>query len=185
MIDIETLGTRSNSIVLSIGAVNFDITGENPVDISGPNTFHRYITPRSCKRAGLVHDQSTIDWWSKQSAEARNKVMTHSKNGDELAQVLDDFSIWLNQSNMKYTKVWGNGPSFDITILENAYRACNLPIPWLYHAPTCVRTIAFLAAEHRGAYKIDRHTPTLAHDALADAVAQCKDVQNYYRILCV
>ncbi len=61
MIDIETLGTRSNSIILSIGAVNFDITGNHEVDESGLNTFHKFISTYSCIEHGLVYDQSTLD----------------------------------------------------------------------------------------------------------------------------
>ena len=64
MVDIETLGTSSNSVILSIGAVEFD--NEN----LGAE-FEVYIDPESCTDHGLVIDAPTVMWWLGQSNEAR------------------------------------------------------------------------------------------------------------------
>ena len=45
MLDIETLGTRSTSVILSIGAVEFDKT-------SILRAFHKRIDIDSCLRQG-------------------------------------------------------------------------------------------------------------------------------------
>ncbi len=110
-------------------------------------------------------------------------MFKNSRLGSSLPSVLINFSNWLGHGDLKHTRVWGNDPSFDITILENAYRACNISIPWQYYNIGCVRTIASLAAVKKCVKYIDRNRPTLEHDALSDAIAQCKDVQNYYKIL--
>jgi hypothetical protein len=182
MIDIETLGTRSNAAILSIGAVKFNIISEF-VEDCGENAFHAHINPDSCFEKGLTYDQPTLDWWKEQDKKAQDKIAKECINGLDIKYVLQKFSEWLSKNNLDNTQVWGNGSSFDISILESAFRACNLSIPWKYYNIRDVRTIAWLAMKRKDLDKIERHKATLEHDALSDAIAQCKDVQNYYKIL--
>lgn len=182
MIDIETLGIQSNSAILSIGAVKFNIIDEFVEDY-GKNVFHAYINPTSCLEKGLTYNQSTLDWWKEQDKKAQDKIVKESSDGSDIEYVLQKFSEWLSINELDYTQVWGNGSSFDISILESAFRACNLPIPWKYYNVRDVRTIAWLAAVKERVNFIERNKATLEHDALSDAIAQCKDVQNYYKIL--
>lgn len=70
MIDLETLGTASNSVILQIGACHFDLgPGDEPHD-----TFERTVTIDSCLRAGLIVNGSTVEWWLHQSETARHSV---------------------------------------------------------------------------------------------------------------
>ena len=66
-IDIETLGTSHNSVILSIGAVEFD--GEKL-----GKEFEIFIDPESCTDHGLVIDASTVMRWMRQSDEARGEL---------------------------------------------------------------------------------------------------------------
>ena len=47
----------------------------------------------------------------------------------------------------KKIKVWGNGSTMDITILQSAYEYFNMSIPWQYWAVNDVRTIVDLNPE--------------------------------------
>ena len=69
MVDIETLGNKSRSVILSISAVKFDIkTGETFEE------FHRTIDLKTCLDVGLEINADTFYWWTQQSKEALEKL---------------------------------------------------------------------------------------------------------------
>ena len=158
MIDIETLGTLPTSVILSIGAVEFD---ENGVG----KTFYTQINPESCADYGLTMDARTVMWWLEQD-EAARRALINAKNHsldvalEELAAAFD----WKNKS------VWANGIDFDLSILENAYRAVGKNAPWPYWAKMDYRTLKKMVP--REVYESCKEEPVVAHDALCDAVAQ-------------
>ena len=162
MLDIETLGTRSTSVILSIGAVEFD-----KASILG--TFHKRINIDSCLRQGLTVDGRTIQWWMDQTGEAR---VLFQMPGEPLHDALVDFRnafAWDNKA------VWCNGASFDFPIIENALHQCGLQLPWAYYNTRDYRTLKNLVS--RATYYSLRVRPAIAHDALDDAVAQAKTLQ--------
>jgi DNA polymerase III epsilon subunit-like protein len=62
MLDLETLGNKSNSAILSIGAVEFDLeTGETGRE------FYQRIDLQSCIDKGLIINGSTFYWWITQN----------------------------------------------------------------------------------------------------------------------
>ena len=73
MVDLETMGTGPNSRILSLGAVMFDYRGIE-------KEFYHKITKKSCDKLGLEEDESTKQWWAKQSAEAREVLMMAPAN---------------------------------------------------------------------------------------------------------
>jgi len=77
--------------------------------------------------------------------------------------------------------VWGNGATFDISILEAAYRQRGIPIPWAFWNIRDVRTIAALAWPH---VKKD-HTEFVGvpHRALDDAKHQARYVSAMWQHL--
>lgn len=68
-------------------------------------------------------------------------------------------------------RVWGDGATFDPVLLEAAYRACNMPCPWYYTEVYCYRTLRQLKDSKKPA-------SVTAHDALSDAKAQLKHLQE-------
>jgi len=118
MIDIETMGAISNSVIVSIGAVRFDMKSGK----IGPS-FYVNVDIDSCLKHGLKVTGSTIKWWLTNSKEAREEV---AKNGVELNVALEEFSNFF----LKDDCVWSNGVRFDIALLEDAYIACDLTVPW-------------------------------------------------------
>ena len=111
-IDLETLGTRYNAPVISIGVVQFDPdTGKLGAE------FYREIDVDSALKAGKASG-STLAWWVQQTDKARRVFSPDNKVS--LATALDELTTWLRGKAMA-PKVWGNGSTFDITILEHAY----------------------------------------------------------------
>ncbi len=67
MLDIETLGTRAGCKVLSIGAVIMTPQGPG-------REFYTTVSRDSQNRYGLVEDRETVEWWARQSPQARAAV---------------------------------------------------------------------------------------------------------------
>lgn len=155
MVDIETLGTRPGDTILSIGAVLF--TPEDGIT----SEFYVTINQESSKAAGLRAQKSTLEWWQKQSAEARAAAF---KGELSLESALKQFAMWLNANES--TLVYGNGANFDNALLAAAYRAVKMEVPWKFWNDRCYRTIHAMFAKSRvervGTY----------HNALDDAKTQ-------------
>jgi hypothetical protein len=140
MIDIETLGTKPGSVILSIAAVAFDIkTG----DIG--SIFHQNIDIDTCIESGLKMEKSTIIWWLNQTKEAQHQITQHT--GNPLKNVLRRFGMWISDYTPKDVEVWGNSARFDLGILEAAYTSCKMRLPWEHFNERDVRTLVMFAPE--------------------------------------
>jgi exodeoxyribonuclease VIII len=159
MIDLETYSTRPNAAIASIGAVKFE--DDRIVD-----TFYCTIDPASCRAAGLHFEKSTLEWWSKQSKEARAALL---KDNVELEEALTNFEAWYGAKSLP---TWGNGAAFDNVIIESAYRALDRKRPWLPWEDRCYRTMKSMVN-----IPIDKREGTY-HNALDDAMTQTKHLQK-------
>lgn len=144
MVDLETFGTESNSIILSISAMAFDPrTG----DVLNDNYFDSHINVDSCVDVGLSFDPNTVFWWMEQSEIARKKIIEGQKNSSStLYTTLTSFSRWINSFGFD-VYIWGNSPRFDLGLLQCAYNKCKIKIPWKYSNELDVRTIIRFAPE--------------------------------------
>jgi hypothetical protein len=160
-IDLETLSTRANCAILSIGAVAFNRhTGKH-----GP-TFYKEIDLDSTMQCGHVSG-STLTWWMQQSQAAR-ELFSDARRDDKvsLATALDGFAAWYRGLNGQPCP-WGNGSSFDITALEHAYvvGGVGLQAPWYFDAVRDMRTIVDAAGIQPSAVPFEG----VKHKALDDA----------------
>jgi len=170
MIDLETLATSTDAVVLTIGAVKFDPFGS---DIKEPamDSFYVKIDIDSCDELGLVANDDTIAWWSQQSKEAQAEAF----EGNDRIHIRDAFDQ-LYKFCWGAKRVWSNGAAFDIPICEHVYRKLNKAIPWPFWSVRDVRT-AFDLGIH------PHRPPVLAHHALQDAWNQAVGIQNVYGVL--
>lgn len=164
-IDLETLSTRPNAAILSIGASEFNrYTGDTG------RRMYAEIELNSAIKHGHV-DGSTLAWWMGQDEKAKRVFGGDQYTKMSLPTALDLLTQFYRQSQSD--KVWGNGSSFDITILESAYIACGFKAPWQYWNVRDMRTIVDLAAE-LGFDKSSVPFEGTAHNAADDAVHQGK-----------
>ncbi len=176
MIDLETMGTNTNAPIVVIGAVFFDPqTGE-----IGP-VFYIVISLTDAMNTGAVPDGGTIEWWLKQSSEARAAILTDQV---KLKDALSRFREFINEySDDKFVQVWGNGATFDNAILRTSYERLDIPCPWRYYNDRDVRTIVELGKT------IDFDARTVIpfegvrHNALDDARHQAKYVSAIWQKL--
>lgn len=164
MVDIETLGTRPGSVILSLGAVSFGPQGLG-------KEFYAVINRQTCQNAGLEEDPDTLAWWATQSEEAREvmSLAANLKTSLSLARVLNDFANYLHTfGDPKKTFIWSNGAAFDIVLLNAAYRKTGDVSPWHYTNDRCYRT---LKGMEPGCVA---HRTGLHHNALDDAKTQAE-----------
>jgi hypothetical protein len=155
MLDLETLGTRPGDTILSIGACLFTI--EEGI------TSEFYVTVDSvdCKAQGLRAQKSTLEWWAKQSPEARAAAF---KGELSLMSALTQFKMWLPPGES--TLIYGNGANFDNALLAAAYRALSMEQPWKFWNDRCYRTLSSMFAK-----TVVNRVGTY-HNALDDAKTQ-------------
>ncbi len=134
MIDIETLSTHPNAIILNIGAIGF-----NPFtdDIYTQHSFYTRIdVDCQSNRHELAE---TMDWWLNQSTLAQEEAF-----GEDDRMPLDTALDELATLSRKCGRIWANGVAFDMPILEDAYRDFNKPYPWKFWNILDSRTVTKL-----------------------------------------
>ena len=137
MIDLETLDTKPTSMILTIGAVAFDVDeGLGQEFYSGVRLDFAYPPDR------LSTSGDTILWWLQQSDAARARVTQDcGPSAPWLDDMLWNLSDWFEKNFSPEVKVWGNGASFDNAILANAYGYCGETLPWKFYNDRCYRTL--------------------------------------------
>ncbi len=156
MIDLETVDNSPISGIASIGACMFDADGIY-------SKFYVVVDWQTGVDLGLTSSQSTLDWWSQQSAEAR-KIFDAETPKVDIVEALTLFSKWFAEAKGK--EFWGNGADFDNSIMNMAYRLSGVKPTWKYTNSRCFRTIK------AGKYMNNR-TGTY-HNALHDAITQAQ-----------
>jgi DNA polymerase III epsilon subunit-like protein len=169
MIDLETLGTDQDAVVLSIGAVLFEPGSGSVID-----KFHYGVDVSTVY--GRSISSSTVVWWLRQTDAARESLIETLADGAAWCDALD----YLADFVPKDAHVWGNGSTFDVAILNHAYDQLGKRSPWSFRNVRDYRTIMHIA-------KAAGFTPSrfdgIAHNALADAEHQTKQVIDVWAFL--
>lgn len=162
MLDIETLGTKARSVVLTIGALKFD-----PNSLADPTEgLHLYLEIDDQTNRGRLISESTLEWWGEQDESVRSDVFREDgRIGVESA--LDQLAAFVKDAD----GVWAQGPTFDMVILEDLYETFGKKVPWRFSKVRDSRTIFAVLGDPRGKFE-------LAHNALVDCYHQAKGVQQ-------
>ncbi|WP_313390075.1 3'-5' exoribonuclease domain-containing protein [Leclercia sp.] len=179
MVDLETMGKKPGAPIVSIGAVFFD-----PSSGKTGAEFYQVINLESSMSFGARPDATTILWWLKQSPEARSAIVVDDTVG--LVEALEQFLDFLaeNAANgSKTVQLWGNGNSFDCSLLEAAFELADTPFPiphWNYRD---VRTVVELGKAVKLHSRYDIPFEGDQHNALADARHQVKYISAIWQRL--
>ena len=130
MVDLETISTDNDAGIISIGAVPFNHAFPFP-------QFYEKIEFVTLEQKGFHLSKSTLDWWSKQSEEARSEAFSGTV---PIEEVLSAFASYIKELEVP-VNIWGNGSDFDNIILWNAYDRCGIPAPWSFRNNRCFRTL--------------------------------------------
>lgn len=179
MLDMETMGNSPDAPIVSIGAVFFDpSTGNTGAE------FYQIVSLESSMSFGMKPDASTIQWWLKQSSEARSAILVDGAMGlREVLELLADF-IAENAANGSHSvQVWGNGCSFDNVILRRAYVLTETPFAVPFWNDRDVRTMVELGKSVGINPRFDIPFEGDLHNALSDARHQVKYVSAIWKRL--
>lgn len=162
MIDIETMGVRSTSMIVQIGACFFDReTGEIGEEFK-VNIYH--------SSDDFTVDWSTIKWWMEQDEEARKSIFSN--------EITIEFAVsQLAEFLSKATYLWSHA-TFDVPILLNAFDKAGEKFPIHYTKMRDIRTLVDIKNNNKRS-TIPREGTH--HDALDDCiyqVAYCVDALN-------
>ena len=185
MIDIETLGDAPDGAIVQIGAVGFDPW----MDVDGEDAGMMGAAPDGVFVASIdltdphigTCDAPTAAWWMKQSDDARRRVFGIGERVP-LHDALLMLNSWMHSWNVPVHSVWAGPTTYDLTILESAYRRTGMQCPWAFDggwAKLCdYSTMRWLGK------RLGIEEPPFVgvkHDALDDACHQAAHLINILR----
>ena len=166
MVDLETLATSPDAVILTIGAVTFDPASNKIFD----KLYYR-VDVESCDRLGMTVNDDTVEWWSKQAADVQTEAFAED-NRVPIEEVIEKF----HKFAWNCDAFWSHGSIFDLNILDTYYRKLNKVPPWNFWQIRDTRTLFDLG--------YDPEMPKEGlHNALEDASRQAMGVQTIYRKL--
>jgi len=161
MIDIEGLATGPDATILTIAAQAFDPFSTGYLN----REFYCRVTLESQENRAI--EDHTIEWWATQGA-AMDEAF---KDEDRIP--LDQALDGLYKLAWQYDYIWANGPTYDMNILEHAYKSYGKAMPWRYYKVRDARTIYSLYP--------DLPKPPTSHHALEDCRRQIDMLQATFR----
>ena len=177
MVDLETMGKKHNAPIVAIGAVVFD-----PATGSIGESFYKVVCLESSVNWGAVIDPSTVIWWLKQSSEARSAIV--NDDAIPLLDALLQFREFVSDNvagGSKKAQVWGNGASFDNSILRSSYDCIAEDYPWEYWNDRDVRTMVEIGQAISFDPKTTIPFEGSRHNALADAIHQARYISAIWQ----
>lgn len=157
MIDIEGLATTPDATILTIAAQSFDPFGTGYYD----RQYYARVTLESQENRAINDD--TINWWSTQKEAAAEAFA--EDNRIPLEEALEG----LHKIAWQHDFIWANGPTYDMNILEHAYKSYNKVQPWQFYKVRDARTVYSLWS--------DCPKPPTSHHALEDCRRQIDMLQ--------
>ena len=168
MIDLETLSTNPNAVILTVGGVKFDPTTQMKPD----SEMYFRVDVDSQTNMGRDVMQDTVNWWSKQPKQISDEAFS-----DDNRISLDEMIKSINKFSVGVDVFWCQGPLFDYAILQDIYKQLGHPAPWQYWQIRDSRTLFSLVPRDLNEKRQD------LHNALEDCRFQAKKVQRVYRQL--
>jgi exodeoxyribonuclease VIII len=157
------LATTPDAAVLTIGACKFD---PNQNDVQ--STFYERIQLDSQESYNRVINEDTLAWWSKQDKQIQEDAFGEGTDRIDLKDAMKKLYTF----GLGTTNVWSHGAIFDVVIVENICQSFQQAVTWKFWEVRDTRTLFDLA---NISVRIEGK-----HNALTDAVAQAKAVQQAY-----
>jgi hypothetical protein len=170
--DIETLSTKGNAVVLSIGICFFDdekMQTFEEIVATGTEIF--FDTSKQVEM-GRDTSPSTLRWWEEQGDEARRVL--HAEDTISPRDFYKVYSEHLRGQGLhenwitKHGRWFTRGPHFDIAIMDSLFDDHNVSPPWKFYQVRDIRTWL----ECHGLpdnLKLVKPEGMVAHNALHDA----------------
>lgn len=192
--DIETLGTRSDAVVVSAAFLAFDFNERKTFDEYVNEAFYIKFDIAEQKKAGRKIDPDTLAWWKKQDDVVRKELMpsandvSMAEGSNLIIQYL--ISKGIDKNVEKNTLRFCRGQDFDIPILGSLMESVGEALPGAFWGSRDIRTFiaaATLDFTMTSIYKDDREYQTIKgfriHDARHDIAKAVVEMQNVVRLV--
>lgn len=189
MFDIETLGMRENTVILSVACVPFTFEDHQSFE---------YFLNQGIMIKFNVKDQieiykrsicsETVAWWKEQSKEARAANLTITAEDRYLVEGLTQLSKFIGSTkyDSKKSYVFARGTYFDFPKLEHAYEvSAKLAVPFNTYKIRDVRTfIDIFAGVDDGQYDLRfcNTSKFVKHNCLHDAAMDAARLNELYYV---
>ena len=154
--DVETLGKRSNSVILSMACIWFDPDSKpSQHDLREGAFFAKFDVRDQHQRLGREMGQSTMDWWAKQCDNVRKASFIPSGEDCKFEDGYEAMREWAKQFNEPKSWVWARG-NLDQLVLDDIEESIGLEPIFPYARWRDVRTaIDLLYTTDRGYIDVD------------------------------
>ena len=188
LFDVETLGKRSNSVILSMAAIYFDPdTKPSPQELRDGAFFAKFDVREQHKVMKREINQSTVDWWAKQCHNVKVTSLIPSEVDCSFIDGYESMRKWAASKNDTKCWVWARG-NLDQLVMDDIEERLGLEPIWPYARWRDVRTaIDFLYNTTDGWIDVDypgfdsrnditKHNPI--DDCVSDAMQLMYGIRN-------
>jgi hypothetical protein len=156
--DVETLGKRSNSVILSMACIHFD-PKEQPDHnkLKADAFFAKFDVADQMKRLKREAGKSTMDWWAKQCENVRVMSFKPSPADVKFEEGYELMRAWAKSKNDEKSWVWARG-NLDQLVMDDIEEQIGLTPIFPYARWRDVRTAVDIFYETDRGY-IDVETP--------------------------
>jgi hypothetical protein len=133
--DFETLSQNPvNGVVVSFAMMNFDRSRfeEEPYtyqELVDSASYIKFDVAEQVSKYKRIITQDTLNWWSKQNAEAQSKIAPDSKNDKSISELYDFF---IQHKSHHANKIYTRRNTFDPVFMTSLMEAIGKPEPYLW-----------------------------------------------------
>jgi hypothetical protein len=190
MIDLETLGKRQNSVVLSLACVPFIFENHQYFSEYVNNGFHvKFNIKEQMSAYKRCFEKSVVDWWKDQNPEAVKRSFTPNENDVKLRDGIIDLYKFISETGFSYKNsyIFSRRSNFDFPILEHLIEdSLGLSLPYnTWNIRDSVTYIDIFAGTNNGQYDLQLGTKSeglISHYALHDAALEAARLNELYYI---
>lgn len=186
--DVETLGKKSDSVILSMAAIYFNPDERpSPQQMRDDAFFAKFDVRDQHTRLKRSINKPTVEWWQKQCDNVRKVSFVPNEIDCRFEDGYEAMRKWAESKNDPKCWVWARG-NLDQLVLDDIEEQCGLEPIWFFNRWRDVRTgVDFLCNTQDGYADVDypgfeslrdiyKHNPI--DDCLLDAMMLMYGLKN-------
>ena len=169
VLDLETLALSEDAAILQIGCALPQFSANKLLKRANHIIpfFEATIAYEQAINSEFSKDPDTLDWWEKQSVEARKSVFSGQDSYIDAFEKLRDWMLSIKAAGFEI-RLWGNGPEFDNRILDYALNCFNIRDLWNFRNNHSMRTAQLFFPQDKD-WCEEMGKRYIKHTALGDA----------------
>lgn len=144
VVDLETLGLKANTVILSCGIVVVDLRGTQEFDELVALGFQVYLDQEiQTKDYGRTTTPSTLTFWEKQKEENPEACYCLNPVDHEVldpAYLMEAIKSHFDKIDLSSLQWYARNPTFDFGILDDLCIFCEIDTAWRFWNIRCVKT---------------------------------------------